>query len=387
MRVYDFYSMTDHNSTIGTRITDHLLDSLAVGVVVFDADLRIIIANRAAVELLGTCAQLDDQLRILTVESRYNDWTGSLNDAIRQPDSTPFSQVVVQHPDKRQMLVDMLCTPLHDAAELTGNNQPAGILLMDDVTAKVSLEQRLAVSERLAAVGKLAAKVAHELNNPLDGIIRYLNLATRVMDSSPDLSDGSADKVRSYLDNAQRGLQRMVRICSELLDFSRASHIEADDTDINGIIDEAVTAMTARIDDSHISVVCHYDTNLPAVRAGNLFQVFCNLIKNALDAMEHDGGTLTITSAAGPTAMRIQFADTGPGLGDDVDKLFKPFYTTKDPGKGTGLGLAVCKEIIEKYNGRLLAENSPQGGAVFTIEIPLSSCRARSRLQVQDTTG
>ena len=105
----------------------------------------------------------------------------------------------------------------------------------------------------------------------------------------------------------------------------------------------------------------------------NLFQVFCNLIKNAVDAMP-DGGTLTITTAAWSTGeVVVSFEDTGMGLPENAEQIFEPFFTTKPSGQGTGLGLAICKDIIEKYNGRILAENRPEGGARFTVVVPVES--------------
>jgi len=243
-----------------------------------------------------------------------------------------------------------------------------GLLVVEDVTASLSMEKRLAVSERMAALGKLAARVAHELNNPLDGILRYLGLARRVIEQNEPA------RATQYLEQSRAGLLRMVQIVTDLLEFSRSAHGSAEKTSINAMVEEAVKATSDKAAQSGVSVVCSLEDRLPVVRSGeNLFQVFYNLIKNAIDAMP-DGGTLTVTTSMTDHDVLIRFEDTGTGLPPEIDRIFEPFFTTKAPGKGTGLGLAICRDIVEKYKGRLTAENREQGGARFTVRIPLESC-------------
>jgi two-component system NtrC family sensor kinase len=251
-----------------------------------------------------------------------------------------------------------------DGAEVIG-----GILTVEDVTSKVTMEQRLAVSERLAAVGKLAAKVAHELNNPLDGILRYINLAMRV------IGDGGDQRAVRYLDESRSGLMRMVQIISELLEFSRSTYSAYETADINKVVEDAVKAMFTTTSRARVEVVTDYAPDMPTVRSGNLFQVFCNMIKNAADAMP-DGGRLTVITRLTDRELSVCFEDTGIGLPEgQISQIFQPFFTTKEPGKGTGLGLAVCKDIVERYNGRIEASNREGGGARFLVRLPLESCR------------
>src|SRR5262249_58518459 len=126
---------------------------------------------------------------------------------------------------------------------------------------------------------------------------------------------------------------------------------------INKLLDEAVASMQTRATEHRVAIVSHYEEHdLPAVGGTNLFQVFCNIIKNAIDAMQA-GGTLTISARSKGDAVIVAFADTGMGLPADADQLFQPFFTTKPSGEGTGLGLAVCREIIERLGGTISAEN------------------------------
>jgi len=231
------------------------------------------------------------------------------------------------------------------------------------------MEQRLAVSERLAALGKLAARVAHELNNPLDGILRYVNLALRVGGQS-----GADPRVAEYLDKARSGLMRMTQITTSLLEFSRQTHAPLEQATINKIVEDAITAMNSRAADHGVTVICNFhQDDMPVVRGSNIFQVFCNLIKNAIDAMP-DGGTLTVTTKVDGPDVVVAFEDTGLGLPPDAERIFEPFFTTKDPGKGTGLGLAVCKEIIERYSGTISAHRRQPKGTAFVVRIPSRNC-------------
>jgi two-component system NtrC family sensor kinase len=220
-------------------------------------------------------------------------------------------------------------------------------------------------TERLATLGKLTSKVAHELNNPMDGILRYINLTMRIVEQE------NLEKAKEYLTQCRKGLMRMVQIVSELLEFSRSAYPPFEHAKIEQIIEDAIKTMDTRAEALNVRILSSYAPGVPEIRSGNLFQVFCNLIKNALDAMP-DGGQLCIsTRPAEDNTVVVEFRDTGVGFAPENAKvIFEPFFTTKDKGKGTGLGLAICKDIIERYNGRITAENAPGGGSIFTVYLP-----------------
>ena len=225
-----------------------------------------------------------------------------------------------------------------------------------------------AETERLAAIGKLTSKVAHELNNPMDGILRYLNLAIRIVEQE------NLEKPTQYLLQCRQGLMRMVQIVSELLEFSRSTYSSFEYVRIEHIIEDAIKAMDSRVEKSGILINRDFDSGIPPIRSGNLFQVFCNLIKNALDSMA-DGGELSIsTQISTDDTIVVKFQDTGEGFAIENDEaIFEPFFTTKEQSKGTGLGLAICKDIVQRYNGRITAENGPDGGSIFTVYLPLTN--------------
>jgi signal transduction histidine kinase len=242
---------------------------------------------------------------------------------------------------------------------------PAGASTLGTAIA----EGEPASSERLAAVGKLAARVAHELNNPLDGILRYLNLATRVMNTDT----ASAGR---YVEEARKGITRMVHIVRQLLEFSRNARDGDETGNVNKLLDEAIQSFAESARERGVTVICNYDDPPAPVQATNLFHVFCNLIKNALDAMP-SGGTLTVSSRSDETAVRVTFEDDGAGIPPNViDHIFEPFFTTKPSGEGTGLGLAICREVIDRAGGTITAENVRPHGACFRISIPVKRTAA-----------
>ncbi|HVP13314.1 MAG TPA: ATP-binding protein [Phycisphaerae bacterium] len=352
-------------------------ESLHSGLVLFDRRLNLILRNQTAKMLLPDEPDISRLLSNIALESSYEDWGTELRRVMET--GLPRRLDVTVHPggDQPDLYLDIVITPLRNPA--TGDTI-GGLLLAEDVTSRAGMERRLAVSERLAAVGKLAARVAHELNNPLDGILRYTNMALRLaekLDNAPQPDPAApVGRLIGYLKNAKTGIVRMTEIISALLEFSRNTPSTFEQATINKIVEDAVAAMEGRAHESNVTVVCNFlQTDMPVVRGSNVFQVFCNLIKNAIEAMPK-GGTLTVTTRLTDADVIVTFEDTGVGLPEQAEKIFEPFFTTKAPGKGTGLGLAVCKELIEKYSGTITAANRQPRGAVFTVSIPTSKLAA-----------
>lgn len=346
-----------------TETGQQVFRCLSLGLVVFDHQLEIVHHNPAAAFLVRDHTSIADALTSATVDAQYEDWRQRLREVVENGREHRFEHIVYRDDQGSERLLNLLCVALTDQ---TGSHITGGTLVVEDVTAAASMEKRLAVSERMAAVGKLAARVAHELNNPLDGILRYLNLATRALETS------MAEKVPSYLDEARGGLLRMSHIVRQLVEFSRSTHATFDGAGLNALVEEAVSVMSDKAMANNVSVVCNLNQETPAIGSTNLFQVFCNLIKNAIDAMP-DGGTLTVTTEVTEGDVTLVFEDTGVGLPEEMGRLFEPFFTTKEAGKGTGLGLAICRDIIEKYNGTITPERRPGGGAIFRVRLPLQS--------------
>jgi signal transduction histidine kinase len=272
-------------------------------------------------------------------------------------------------------LLRIVCTPLRESKR---QKILGGAILIEDITEKVEIERQLASAEKLASLGKLTSKVAHELSNPIDGILRYINLATRVIEQEnlekpKSCYAEAAAKAVEYLAHCRQGLMRMVQILSELLEFSRSAHSPLEYVKIEQIIEDALRIMDTKTETLNVKVTRNYTPGLPKIRSGNLFQVFCNLTKNAFDAMP-DGGNLKIsTRLEMDNTIVVEFRDTGIGFPpENTQTIFEPFFTTKDKGKGTGLGLAICRDIVESCRGRISAENAPEGGSIFTVYLPVT---------------
>lgn len=344
-----------------------VFDSLPSSLVVFDRQLRISTRNRAAEYMLPPAENVADLLTRLTIEGACVDWPSELRAIIQSPHSRHFDAMAPRGKDQPESYLSIVISPLRagDSSEVLG-----GLLLADDVTARISMERRLAVSERMAAVGKLAARVAHELNNPLDGILRFTNLALRHVEPQGDA------QINRYLDSVKSGIQRMAQILGALLEFSRSTPGALEQATVNQIVEDALSAMEGRIRESGVTVVCNFHrTDMPVVRGSSLFQVLCNLIKNAVDAMP-DGGTLTVSTSLQDDDVVILVEDTGIGLPREIERIFEPFFTTKTGGKGTGLGLAVCRELIERFGGTITPARREPKGTTMSVRIPLRNCVA-----------
>lgn len=337
-----------------------LLAALPQGVLLFDRQLDIVHENAAARGGASGEKRLPAALAALVAGVAAPAWESDLRDVLATGRTRRFDGLPLQSPGGERV-ANLLIAPLGNAEK-----QAAGVVLIEDVSARRALEQRLATSERLAAVGKLCATVAHELNNPLDGILRFLNLALRVAEPPAD------PRIVQYVSQARDGVMRLVQIVRALLEFSRSAPPRIAPQDVFQLIEEAIRTLEGKAAAGSVAIVCHFQqTELPALAGANLFQVFCNLIQNAIDAMPQ-GGTLTIRGGLEAGELVIHFEDTGAGLPAQAERLFEPFFTTKAPGKGTGLGLAVSREIVERCGGRLSAGNRrDRQGAVFTLRFAL----------------
>ncbi len=224
-------------------------------------------------------------------------------------------------------------------------------------------QQQLVNSERLAALGEMSAKVAHEINNPLGIIKNYLLLIKRSIRNNVE--------GRNYVEVVSQEISRIARIVKELLDFHRPRGIELEPTDVPKIIDNVLQLMEHKCEKQRVKLVRQYASPCPAIDASpeHLKQVFLNLVINACDAMK-DGGKLEITVEPTGDDLRIRFDDTGPGIPPEIiPRIFEPFFTTKEAAEGSGLGLSVCYGIIKKHGGDITYRNTDHGGR-FEIVLP-----------------
>jgi len=214
---------------------------------------------------------------------------------------------------------------------------------------------------------QLVSKLAHELRNPLDGALRFVNLS---------LGEGSPEECRRrYLVATKQGLERLSGIVEGLLGLGSCAEGSGKPADVNELVTQAVALQEGKAQQRGVRVELALAEGLPPVAGGvALFQVFTNLVSNALDAMEIAGGTLRVSTERVDGAVVARVADSGPGIAPEVlARLFTPFFTTKPPGRGMGLGLAVCREVLERLRGRIQVESEPGHGTVFTVAVPCAT--------------
>jgi len=226
---------------------------------------------------------------------------------------------------------------------------------------------QLVQSEKIASVGRMAAGVAHEINNPLAGIMIYAELLKEALkDDENNLSD-----IQEVVDQTLR----CKKIVAELLEFSRQTVGKISSFGLEEMIDKTLNILVNQVIFQDIEVIKDMGTDIPKMAGdmGQLQQVFSNLFRNAADAMGGKG-KLSINARydTDTNQFEIRVHDTGPGVPEELrDKIFDIFFTTKPVGKGTGLGLSICKKIIELHGGNIMVECPPDGGTTFIVELPL----------------
>ncbi len=231
-------------------------------------------------------------------------------------------------------------------------------------TQLMRAQSELVASDRLATVGKLAAGVAHEVGNPLSGILGYLSLLR-------SRANGSADTI-DLVQRIEAEVQRIDQIVRSLLELGRPSRGQSGPVELASLIDSNVKLLSSGPEFRNLQWKIQIPPSLFArCESGPLSQVVINLLINAAQAMNGEG-TLELSGREVDGKVELQVRDHGPGLPADIQpRLFEPFFTTKAAGKGTGLGLAVSRHLIEAMGGQLTAGNHPDGGAVFTVRLLL----------------
>ena len=249
------------------------------------------------------------------------------------------------------------------------------ITVGEDITDRVEAHRAVARVEKLAAVGRLAAGVVHEINNPLATISACAEaLESRVNEGAFEGTE-SLEDLREYLGLIRSEAFRCKNITMGLLDFSRSRSSGRTPVDLGEVVDSAARLLSHQKRGSGISVDIQRAASLPSVSGdpGQLQQVIIALATNAVDAMPN-GGQLTITTKGNGKSVLIEVTDTGFGIApENIAKIFEPFFTTKEVGKGTGLGLAVCYGILTEHGGSLDVQSTPGVGTTFTISLPAIS--------------
>jgi two-component system, NtrC family, sensor kinase len=339
---------------------ENIVESLRIGVLTADLEDRIESWN----------PQLEDMLEV-----RRSEALGRKIDEVLPRDLAGeiFSRAAAEHVSGiykfhltmrsgRHLVVNASVAPLVGK----GGARLGRLVLLDDITQRVRLEEQMVQTEKLTSLGLLAAGVAHEVNTPLAVISNYIQMLAKQIPAD--------DPRQKTIERIVKQTFRASEIVNNLLNFSRTGGGEPVDVDLNSVLEETLTLVQHPFKAASISVVRNYAAHLPAVLGSTtrLQQVFLNLFMNARDAMP-SGGMLEVRTGAHNGSVEVEVADTGAGIPPEhLHRIFDPFFTTKATGRGTGLGLSVSYGIIKEHAGKVDVRSTPGKGTSFRLEFPVA---------------
>lgn len=344
------------------------------GIIITDLEGRIIEANRAFLDLFGyerdevmgrrtnmlRSPHTGDEFYREMWESirRYGEWKGEIVNRAKSGEEIP---------------VWLSVTPIYEAGEKVGY---LGVEI--DMRKQKLLEKRLLQNERLAMVGQMAAKVAHEIRNPL--AIISLN-AELLEDEFKAFDRKASEEGRGMLRLIIEEIDRLSGLVEEYLQFSRLPQSEPKPGDIAGLVDETLRQLAAMAKSAGIEMITHIDDRIPALLFDprQLRRVLLNLARNAIEAMP-DGGMLEVAVRRQAHAVALIVNDSGSGIpDDDLEKIFEPFYSTKEIG--TGLGLSIVQQIVHEHGGQITCRSQAGVGTCMTVTLPLPSPKPNGKLR------
>ena len=337
------------------RFLDSLFDSLQEAILVISSAHTILYHNAAAKEFLG----LPDKLASIPVEKLLP----GLNLDLLLADSRLGSrksmrqELELTYPEHR--IVQMYALPID-------REDAPYALILNDITATMERAASEVESERGKAVSMLAAEVAHEIGNPLNSLYLHLQMLQRLLKRpEPDVADAAQE-----VDEARAEVERLDAIINQFLRALRPGHPVFEPLDLKSLVLESLNFMKQEITDRKIQLEFYWGENVPQVNGdpGQLKQAFYNLVRNAMQAMP-SGGSLTIRCTADDAFVMLSVTDSGCGIKpENMQKIFKPFFTTKNAG--TGLGLMIVERIVREHGGALAVDSRENAGTTFTISLP-----------------
>jgi hypothetical protein len=354
------------------EFSENILESLNDGLAVVNRDDRIVRWNRRLEELYGlrheeaVGRRLDD-----VFSSGFFEVLRSARHESLEGGACYRVPLTTRHDPARRLLVNVATTPLRDSDGAIAGT----IVIVEDISSRVQLEEQLQISEKMASIGLLAAGVAHEVNTPLTGISSFTQML--LQGAQPD------DPKTKVLEKIERQTFRAAKIVNGLLNLARPAQTDAGPVEINAVVNDVLALLEHQLRTGRIQVRKEMAAAAPVVQGieYKLQQVLLNLFLNARDAMPR-GGWLTIATRVNGSgdAATVEIADTGSGIpADQMSRIYDPFFTTKELGKGTGLGLSITYGIVQEHGGTITCDSIVGQGTRFTLTLPLAVSQARGR--------
>ncbi len=341
-----------------------LLESFPDLILVVDLEERYTFVSSRSRDMLGYAPQDMLRKKISDVEDHSPELAALYHGVVSEQQMFGSTEYGARHRDGNWRTMRASASQLADAeGKVTGV-----IISVRDITIERKLEQQVVQSERLAAMGAMIGGVAHELNNPLTAILGVSEL----------LQDIEANETaRKQLSMLQQQARRAAEIVQNLTYFARPPAPGKSRINLAEVVERTLNLHAYSLRKNNITLDFLKESGVPYAMGDphQLMQVFLNLILNAEQAIREarDKGTLRIRLGKGENSVWVSFHDDGPGIPkENLASIFDPFYTTKRPGRGTGLGLSICKSVLKEHNGSVEAANAPDGGAVFTVTLPVA---------------
>ncbi len=337
---------------------ENIMNNVRTGILIFNRNLNVIASNSYLNKLLEnhnnkSPLRLFKSYLKLDKLSLYDE----LNEVVENGKVLELENVEFNTPSGKSYKLNIKSLPIMANNIISGGN-----LIIEDATEKVKLEE-LSVSERFVALGRMSGKVIHELKNPLDGTLRFINLAIKLSSEN--------DKLKDYLFQSKKGLEKVMGIVSSLLNFPGVDCTPKKMISINKIIKDTVSFLKYKAVSRKIKIIFELDNQVSSIKNEDMCHVFSNIVNNSIDAMP-DGGELKISSTLKNNNNVIKISDTGIGIPKNIQQIiFDPFFTNKENGMGTGLGLAICMDIITRCGGSISVDSKEGKGTTVTVSIPV----------------
>jgi two-component system, NtrC family, sensor kinase len=352
------------------EFSENILESLNDGLAVVNRDNRIVRWNRRLEELYGVRHEQAVGRRLGEVfDAGFVEPIVSASG--ESPEGAAFYRVplATRHEPPRRLLINVGTTPLRGSDGAVAGT----IVIVEDISTRVQLEEQLQISEKMASIGLLAAGVAHEVNTPLTGISSFTQML--LQNAEPD------DPRTKVLEKIERQTFRAAKIVNGLLNLARPAQVDSGPIELHGVVNDVLSLLEHQLRNGRIQVRKDLLESPPIIQGieYKLQQVFLNLFLNARDAMPR-GGWLTIATSVHDDTAMVEVSDTGSGIpSDHLSRIYDPFFTTKDIGKGTGLGLSITYGIIQEHGGTITCDSVVGQGTRFTLTLPLASARVLRR--------